>query len=190
MSSNPKLNSGRHMHRHDDDDQDDDDDARRFYYNSNRNNHAPSRRKRSRSRSKSPEQEDAMQNRFGSRKEETFEQERRARMARLRAQNEEEEQRLAIMDRDQVAQREAQQRAKKAKEEILIVDAKELEGLDEDEQMHRLLGFTGFSSTKGAEVEDNKTTAANGAAAKNKARKYRQYMNRKGGFNRPLDKMD
>ena len=120
----------------------------------------------------------------------TLDEDRRTRMARLRAQNEEEEERLALLDRDQVAQREARTRAKKAKEEILIVDAKELEGLDEEEQMQRLLGFSGFSSTKGAEVEDNKTTAAKGAATKNKARKYRQYMNRKGGFNRPLDKMD
>ena len=120
----------------------------------------------------------------------TLDEDRRTRMARLRAQNEEEEERLALLDRDQVAQREARTRAKKAKEEILIVDAKELEGLDEEEQMQRLLGFSGFSSTKGAEVEDNKTTASKGAATKNKARKYRQYMNRKGGFNRPLDKMD
>ena len=84
----------------------------------------------------------------------------------------------------------AQRRAKRAKEESLTFDPKELEGLDEDEQMQRLLGFSGFSSTKGTEVEDNKTTAAKGASTKNKARKYRQYMNRKGGFNRPLDKMD
>ena len=99
---------------------------------------------------------------------------------------------MALLDRDQVSQRLAQERAKKAKEEIFMIHdvAKELEGLDEEEQMQRLLGFSGFASTKGDQVEDNKTTAAKGAATKNKARKYRQYMNRKGGFNRPLDKMD
>jgi U4/U6.U5 tri-snRNP-associated protein 3 len=57
--------------------------------------------------------------------------------------------------------------------------------------MRRLLGFSGgFATTKGQEVEDNRKSAARGVAAKNKARKYRQYMNRKGGFNRPLDKMN
>jgi U4/U6.U5 tri-snRNP-associated protein 3 len=38
-------------------------------------------------------------------------------------------------------------------------------------------------------VEDNHSGAAKGAAAVKKARKYRQYMNRKGGFNRPLETM-
>jgi U4/U6.U5 tri-snRNP-associated protein 3 len=53
------------------------------------------------------------------------------------------------------------------------------------------LGFGGeFGSTKGNKVEDNHSSSARGAAAKHKARKYRQYMNRKNGFNRPLDKMD
>eukprot|EP00934_Nitzschia_sp_Nitz4_P000811 Nitzschia sp. Nitz4//scaffold497_size4732//407//739//NITZ4_009235-RA/size4732-processed-gene-0.1-mRNA-1//1//CDS//3329553080//811//frame0 len=50
--------------------------------------------------------------------------------------------------------------------------------------------FGGFGCTKGQAVEDNQSTAARGAAAKNKARKYRQYMNRKNGFNRALEKMD
>ena len=59
---------------------------------------------------------------------------------------------------------------------------------DEDE-MNRLLGFGGFGSTKGKQVIDNAEGAAAGAAAKHKERKYRQYMNRKGGFNRPLSKM-
>ena len=60
---------------------------------------------------------------------------------------------------------------------------------DEDDAMAQLMGFSGFGSTKGEPVEDNHKGAARGAAAKNKARKYRQYMNRKGGFNRALDKM-
>jgi U4/U6.U5 tri-snRNP-associated protein 3 len=58
-------------------------------------------------------------------------------------------------------------------------------------EMQRLLGFTGsFGTTKNSKVQDNFTTSAVGAAQKHKARKYRQYMNRKGGFNRPLDKMN
>ena len=51
------------------------------------------------------------------------------------------------------------------------------------------MGFGGFGTTKGKAVEDNQSSAARGASSKNKGRKYRQYMNRKGGFNRPLDKM-
>ena len=78
----------------------------------------------------------------------------------------------------------------KPQEAIIEVNQDELEGLDEEEQMKRLLGFDGFGSTKGEAVQDNQTSAARGAAAKNKARKYRQYMNRKNGFNRPLEKMD
>jgi U4/U6.U5 tri-snRNP-associated protein 3 len=111
-------------------------------------------------------------------------------MARLRAENDEEERRLEIRDRKELEKDESQRRARKAKEQFVQVDQQELEGLDEEEQMRRLLGFSGFASTKGSEVEDNQTSAAKGAATKNKARKYRQYMNRKGGFSRPLDKMD
>jgi len=60
---------------------------------------------------------------------------------------------------------------------------------DEQNEMLQLMGFGGFGTTKGKTVADNQSSAARGAAAKNKGRKYRQYMNRKGGFNRPLDKM-
>jgi U4/U6.U5 tri-snRNP-associated protein 3 len=67
------------------------------------------------------------------------------------------------------------------------------DGEEEDEEqneMMQMLGFGGFGSTKGKAVADNQMSAAKGAASKNKGRKYRQYMNRKGGFNRPLDKMN
>ena len=72
---------------------------------------------------------------------------------------------------------------------IIEVNPEELEDMDEEEQMRKLIGMTGFGSTKGECVQDNQSTAARGVAAKNKARKYRQYMNRKSGFNRPLEKM-
>ena len=65
------------------------------------------------------------------------------------------------------------------------------EEVDDDQQaMMQMMGIGGFGSTKGKAVEDNQSSAARGAASKNKGRKYRQYMNRKGGFNRPLDKMN
>lgn len=98
-------------------------------------------------------------------------------MARLRQENEEEERNLAELEAkaSQPGQKEVS-----AKESIVEVNQSDLDGLDEEEQMKMLLGFTGgFGSTKGEKVEDNHQSSAKGAAAKNKARKYRQYMNRK-----------
>uniref|UniRef100_H3GNZ1 U4/U6.U5 small nuclear ribonucleoprotein 27kDa protein domain-containing protein n=1 Tax=Phytophthora ramorum TaxID=164328 RepID=H3GNZ1_PHYRM len=63
-----------------------------------------------------------------------------------------------------------------------------LSHLSEEEQMKLLLGFGGFETTKGKEVEENHKTAAVGTARRETKRDYRQYMNRRGGFNRPLDK--
>lgn len=128
-----------------------------------------SQKKRERSRSPNPETK-------------LLEEKRRSRMARLRAENEQEEAQLAKL---------AEPPKPEPKNVIMEMNPEELEGLDEEEQMQKLLGFSGgFATTKGQEVEDNTKSAARGASGKNKARKYRQYMNRKGGFNRPLDKMD
>jgi U4/U6.U5 tri-snRNP-associated protein 3 len=126
-----------------------------------------------------------------------LEEQRRLKMAKLRAENEAEERRLADIRKaalksslDTSTTTEKNQ-AGVAKEKILEIHEGELDEYEEEEQMQMLLGFSnGFTSTKGKAVEDNQTSAAKGAAAKNKARKYRQYMNRKGGFNRPLDKMN
>ncbi|TFJ82328.1 hypothetical protein NSK_006356 [Nannochloropsis salina CCMP1776] len=66
------------------------------------------------------------------------------------------------------------------------------EEMDEDEEakmMKSLLGFSHFDTTKEKPVEDNQKGAALGAVAKSGRRTYRQYMNRKGGFNRALDKV-
>ncbi|EEY59391.1 U4/U6.U5 small nuclear ribonucleoprotein 27 kDa protein, putative [Phytophthora infestans T30-4] len=59
--------------------------------------------------------------------------------------------------------------------------------LSEEEQMKLLLGIGGFDSTKGKAVEENLKSAATGTARRETKREYRQYMNRRGGFNRPLD---
>lgn len=132
-------------------------------------------RPRDRSRSRSPDGAAASN-------EEDLEATRRARMARLRAEMEQEEAKLS---------QPVSQEAPSAKDAIVQVDESQLEGLDEDEQMKLLLGFSGeFGTTKDQKVDDNHKTSAKGAAAKHKQRKYRQYMNRKNGFNRPLDKMD
>ncbi|KAG8728688.1 hypothetical protein FRC12_021568 [Ceratobasidium sp. 428] len=58
--------------------------------------------------------------------------------------------------------------------------------MEEDEaQMMAAMGFGGFDSTKGKAVLGNQQGAAN----VKKQRTWRQYMNRRGGFNRPLDKI-
>jgi len=49
--------------------------------------------------------------------------------------------------------------------------------------MLKIMGFVGFDSTKGKKVPGNDVSAVHIVPK----RKYRQYMNRKGGFNRPLD---
>ena len=49
--------------------------------------------------------------------------------------------------------------------------------------MMKIMGFAGFKTTKNKKVEGNDVS---GVHLQSK-RKYRQYMNRKGGFNRPLD---
>ncbi|KAF2471181.1 uncharacterized protein BDR25DRAFT_285642 [Lindgomyces ingoldianus] len=58
------------------------------------------------------------------------------------------------------------------------------EGMDpEDWMMHRLMGFTQFKSTKDTKVPGNDK---NYGVRKDKLMAARQYMNRQGGFNRPL----
>lgn len=126
-----------------------------------------------------------------------YQREREARMARLRQEMQREDDELAALDerqREEAAEaaraKELEALSKKPQESIIQVNEEELEGLDEEEQMRRLLGIESFGSTKGESVPDNHSTAAKGVANKNKARKYRQYMNRKNGFNRPLEKVD
>ncbi|VDN35499.1 unnamed protein product [Cylicostephanus goldi] len=52
-----------------------------------------------------------------------------------------------------------------------------------EQDLSALMGFAGFDTTKNKKVSGN----YEGAVKINKPRRYRQYMNRKGGFNRPLD---
>lgn len=52
--------------------------------------------------------------------------------------------------------------------------------------LEEILGFTSFSSSKNTKVSSNFKSAAKGAKHKIIKRQYRQYMNRPGGFNRPL----
>jgi U4/U6.U5 tri-snRNP-associated protein 3 len=60
-------------------------------------------------------------------------------------------------------------------EEVEVAD----DGLDD---MAAMMGFGGFGTTKNKKVLGNNF----GATRKEKKTEYRQYMNRVGGFNRPL----
>ena len=119
---------------------------------------------------------------------ERMERERRERMARMRAEIDAEERGItpgsagtAENYKGEISNQKSNQN-KNSEEDNEDMD-------DEQRQMMQMMGFGGFGTTKGKSVGDNQTSAARGAASKNKGRKYRQYMNRKGGFNRPLDKM-
>lgn len=109
-------------------------------------------------------------------------------MARLRSENEAEERGITSLTEEEETATKKRQRdeAKKTKND----DSEDEEEDEENAAMMSLMGFGGFGTTKGKAVADNHMSAARGAASKNKGRKYRQYMNRKGGFNRPLDKMN
>lgn len=73
---------------------------------------------------------------------------------------------------------------KKSFAERPIITPADLEGkTPEEQEMLKVMGFCGFDTTKGKKVDDN----VEGDVHVVLKRKYRQYMNRKGGFNRPLD---
>lgn len=58
-----------------------------------------------------------------------------------------------------------------------------VEDEDSDAEMRRIMGFEKFRSTKNTKVPGNDK---NYGVHKEKTTEYRQYMNRTGGFNRPL----
>ncbi|KAI8819399.1 U4/U6.U5 small nuclear ribonucleoprotein 27 kDa protein-like protein [Fimicolochytrium jonesii] len=64
-------------------------------------------------------------------------------------------------------------------DEVREVDP--MEGMDEEAKMMALMGFKGFETTHGKKIQSDQ-----GAVSVNKQRTYRQYMNRRRGFNRNL----
>ncbi|XP_053204387.1 U4/U6.U5 small nuclear ribonucleoprotein 27 kDa protein-like [Panonychus citri] len=62
-------------------------------------------------------------------------------------------------------------------------DSTPIGGETDEAEMLKLMGFGNFDTTKGKQVPGNNVSAVHVIHK----RKYRQYMNRKGGFNRPLD---
>ncbi|XP_058492933.1 U4/U6.U5 small nuclear ribonucleoprotein 27 kDa protein [Solea solea] len=65
------------------------------------------------------------------------------------------------------------------------ISEEDMEGKTEEEiEMMKTMGFGSFDTTKGKKTDGSVNAYAINVSMK---RKYRQYMNRKGGFNRPLD---
>ncbi|XP_018617989.1 U4/U6.U5 small nuclear ribonucleoprotein 27 kDa protein isoform X2 [Scleropages formosus] len=77
---------------------------------------------------------------------------------------------------------------KEVKEKVVKehqISEEDMQGKTEEEiEMMKLMGFSTFDTTKGRKSEGSCNAHAVNVCQK---RKYRQYMNRKGGFNRPLD---
>ncbi|XP_060069814.1 U4/U6.U5 small nuclear ribonucleoprotein 27 kDa protein-like [Ylistrum balloti] len=65
----------------------------------------------------------------------------------------------------------------------VVVEPQENSFVKSEAAMMKAMGFVSFDSTKGKKVAGNDIYVANTA----RKRRYRQYMNRRGGFNRPLD---
>ena len=85
-------------------------------------------------------------------------------------------------------EREKLRKKEQEKEQRLAMETKlsaeDLVGKTEEEiDMMKMMGFNGFNTSKGKKVKGNDVGDVHVAVK----RKYRQYMNRKGGFNRPLD---
>ena len=85
-------------------------------------------------------------------------------------------------------EREKLRKKEKDREARLAMEAKlteaDLAGKTEEEiDMMKMMGFNGFTTSKGKKVKGNDVGDVHVVVK----RKYRQYMNRKGGFNRPLD---
>ncbi|XP_077544082.1 uncharacterized protein LOC144156130 [Haemaphysalis longicornis] len=132
-------------------------------------NRLPRERHRSRSRSLSPR----LRNRSPRRRPRSRSPRRRSRSPRRRSRSRERKEKVEtpgalpkfLLDRPPITD-------------------KDLEGKTEEEQeMMKLMGFGSFDSSKGKHIPGNNV----GAVHVIQKRKYRQYMNRKGGFNRPLD---
>lgn len=85
-------------------------------------------------------------------------------------------------EREKLRKKEKEREARKAME--ATIKESDLQGKTEEEiDMMKVMGFSGFNTTKGKKVDGNNVGEVHVVVK----RKYRQYMNRKGGFNRPLD---
>ncbi|XP_008558989.1 U4/U6.U5 small nuclear ribonucleoprotein 27 kDa protein [Microplitis demolitor] len=146
-----------------------------------------------RSRTPSPRRRDRSRDRSRER-----DRDRRRRRSRERRRRSGERDRVKSRDRDRERERHRRSYSRsrsrdrdrpKPKHKVVAAERPNISEADlqgktpEEQDMMKIMGFCGFDTTKGKKVEGNDA----GAVHVILKRKYRQYMNRKGGFNRPLD---
>lgn len=144
-----------------------------------------------RSRSKSPYVSGRRRDKERDRERDRDKERHRRKRSRDRSRDRDRERRRHSLERRRVSRSRSRSRSIGRKShnnnsvpERPAVTAADLAGKSEEEQeMMRLMGFCNFDTTKGKKVQGNEI----GGVHVILKRKYRQYMNRKGGFNRPLD---
>ncbi|XP_042344659.1 U4/U6.U5 small nuclear ribonucleoprotein 27 kDa protein [Plectropomus leopardus] len=144
----------------------------------------PPRRERRRSRSASRERERRRRERDRSRSRDRDRERRRSRSRsphRRRSRSPPRRHRSSSpSDRRDDDRKDAKEKSKP-----IQISAEDMQGKTEEEiEMMKMMGFGSFDSSKGKKTDGSVNAYAVNVTMK---RKYRQYMNRKGGFNRPLD---
>ncbi|XP_015666617.1 U4/U6.U5 small nuclear ribonucleoprotein 27 kDa protein [Protobothrops mucrosquamatus] len=144
---------------------------------------SPPRRERRRSRSTSRERERRRRER--SRSRERDRRRSRSRSPHRRRSRSPRRHRSSSASPSRQKERREDEDSKDVKGKERQITEEDLEGKTEEEiEMMKMMGFAGFDTTKGKKVDGSVNAYAVNVSQK---RKYRQYMNRKGGFNRPLD---
>ncbi|XP_028654439.1 U4/U6.U5 small nuclear ribonucleoprotein 27 kDa protein [Erpetoichthys calabaricus] len=148
---------------------------------------SPARRERRRSRSTSRDRERRRRERERSRSRDRERRRSRSRSPhRRRSRSPRRHRSSSLSPTRQKDRREDEKDAKESKSvKEHQISEEDLQGKTEEEiEMMKLMGFGNFDTTKGKKVDGSVNAYAVSVSQK---RKYRQYMNRKGGFNRPLD---
>ncbi|XP_070690168.1 U4/U6.U5 small nuclear ribonucleoprotein 27 kDa protein [Pempheris klunzingeri] len=141
----------------------------------------PPRRERRRSRSASRERERRRRERERSRSRERDRERRRSRSRSPHRRRSRSPRRHRSSSLSPARQKDAKDKVAKP----IQISAEDMQGKTEEEiEMMKQMGFGSFDTTKGKKTDGSVNAFAVNVTMK---RKYRQYMNRKGGFNRPLD---
>ncbi|KAM6944230.1 U4/U6.U5 small nuclear ribonucleoprotein 27 kDa protein isoform 2-T2 [Lycodopsis pacificus] len=142
----------------------------------------PRRAERRRSRSASRERERKRRERERSR---SRDRDRERRRSRSRSPHRRRSRSPPRRHRSSSSPSEERKDSKEKTAKPITISAEDMEGKTEEEiEMMKLMGFGSFETSKGRKTDGSVNAFAINVSMK---RKYRQYMNRKGGFNRPLD---
>ncbi|XP_062399109.1 U4/U6.U5 small nuclear ribonucleoprotein 27 kDa protein [Sardina pilchardus] len=143
----------------------------------------PPRRERRRSRSSSRDRERRRRERERSRSRDRDRRRSRSRSPHRRRSRSPRRHRSSSLSPQRKDRRDDDKKDKPAK--VHQISEEDMQGKTEEEiEMMKLMGFGSFDSSKGKKKNGSVNAHAINVSQK---RKYRQYMNRKGGFNRPLD---